>query len=50
MTLSRRTRLIKLAKARGDLLALAVLEGNRTFRDEPDYRIFTGIVRLRRIA
>lgn len=49
MTLTRRARLIRLAKSRGDLLALAVLAPNKPWTPLDDtYVMFTGL--RRRIA
>ena len=36
MTLERRTRLIRIAKKKGDRAAVAILEADRTFRPEPE--------------
>lgn len=50
MTLNRRARLLRLAQARHDLLALAVLAPNKPWTPVDDYRIFTGIKGLRWVA
>lgn len=43
MNAERRTRLIKLARERGDRAAVAILEADREYRPEPDYPVFGGL-------
>lgn len=55
MTTERRARLLKLAKKRGDKLAIATLTADRTYSPEPDYQILTArltprFAHLRRVA
>lgn len=41
MTLERRTRLLRLARQRGDKAAIAILEADREYRPEPTYPVWT---------
>jgi len=45
MTLQRRTRLLKLARKRGDRAAIAILEADREYRPEPTYPMFVAVLR-----
>ena len=43
LLLERRVRLLRLAIARRDLLAIAILTADRQYRPEPDYPILAGL-------